>query len=145
MSFVPCAVCADRPKGKLIWTAWVWYTADNQRVAYRLSLCQPCFQTMVLPIIKSVEAAEEMLCVGCGGSVQADLDGTYLTVAAPSAGKLQFELPYDSACAAKARIAVMHGGSRLEDRREVKGQETGPSPAPSSFDVWAALGLNGRG
>lgn len=145
MSFVPCSTCGARPKGKLVWTAWVWYTADNQRVAYRLSLCTACFAAMAVPLILKTEETEEMLCIGCGGRCEADLDGIYLTVAAPGAGKLNYELPYDSGCAAKARIAICHSGSRLEDRAEVKGQDPGPSLAPSASAVWASLGLNPRG
>lgn len=143
MTFVPCSVCGARPKGKLVWCAWVWWTMANERVAYKTTVCADCFRDQVTPLVRKSEESEVLTCPGCGGSSEHDLDGVYLTVAIPEYGKRQFELAYDGPCAAKLRIWVQQHGVRLEDK--VGGQGPSPQPSYSSRDVFSALGIEPRG
>ena len=47
---IPCSSCASRLPGKLANVTVAWYTADQERVAYRLRLCMACYATQIAPL-----------------------------------------------------------------------------------------------
>ncbi len=142
MSLVPCSACGSRPRGKLIWTAWAWRLADNTRVAYKTTLCVPCFAQHVVPLTIATDECEGLSCIACHADCTNDLDPIYMTIAAPGAGKESYEMPYDAACAVQLRAWIGEHGQRLEDRAEFGG--LGPQTTLSATAVWASLGIRPR-
>lgn len=138
MSIRPCSLCNKRAKGKLASAYWSWFTAANERIAWRQLLCSPCLTSTFGPILRksSTDSTGEATCPGCGGSLADDVDPVFLSLYLPKQEALEYELDTDAACAAEIRGSIVDHGERLANRQlEVRG------PSPLAEDPWAEFRL----
>lgn len=138
MSIRPCSMCRRRVPGKLCSAYWAWFTADGERVAWKQKLCQACLLSHFQVILRSASSAsmDGLMCPGCGGTSETDLDPVFLILYLPKSDPREFELNTDAACAAKIRVSIVDHGDRLENRElESRG------PSTPSNDPWAELEL----
>ena len=142
MSLYPCSACGNRPVGQRLANAtWAWWTAAQQRVAYRQRLCTGCFAEHVATLEQSTRDFN-LMCPACGIGTSGDMDPVYLTIYVPSVGKLRLEMPTCAPCAANLRIFAQRGAERLDDSNVESGGR-GPQ-TETATDPWAALGLQPR-
>lgn len=140
MSLFPCSACGIRAVGKLASATWAWWTADNQRVAWRQRLCTACYVANVAGLETAV-SAEPLNCPLCHTDPAADMDPCYLTVYVPGYGKKRLEIATCGPCAVEVRNRALAGASRLDDREPAfGGQDPGPQTDPE-LDVWRAIGV----
>jgi hypothetical protein len=135
---IPCSLCGSKLPGKLANVTVAWYTAAQDRVAYRLKLCSACYMMQILPLSPDPES-QALVCPVCHTDSESDMDPVYITSYVPDVGKIQMELPTDGPCAAKIRIPVVDHGVKLES--QFGGQGPGPQTTATSASDWAKLGL----
>lgn len=143
MSLYPCSFCGRKSTEKMSNATWAWWTADQQRVAWRQRLCIECFVTNVAGLEQSTRD-DPFNCPACHTDQSDDLDPVYLTVFLPGVGPLRLEMATDPKCAVEIRNRALQGAHKLEDREtQFGGQDPGPrtSNTPSA---WAALGIAPR-
>lgn len=142
MSLFPCTACNERKPGKLANVTVAWWTAAQQRVAWRARLCLACYMAHVA-MLHGYEGTEVLVCPFCGIDTADDMDPCYVTSFVPLQGKVQLELASCGACAAKFRVWAQGAGVRLSDIG-VGGQDPGPQPIPPGTEGWAAVGIYPR-
>src|SRR6267154_4697666 len=137
---IPCSSCQERSPGKLSNLTWAWWTAANDRIAYRQKLCSSCAAQQVIPLI--AEEIVALICPSCGMGTVDDMDPVYLTAYWPGVGKVQYELPKCPSCACRIRVNAQAGATKLEDRGDkFEGQGANPGPQTQApIGSWAALG-----
>lgn len=138
MSFRPCSICEQRFPGKPATIYCAWFTADNNRIAYKQRLCPGCLGAAYVEVLKASNSngSDTDTCPSCGGANSVDLDPIFVTLYLPKQPEREYELATDAACAAKLRIVMQQGADRLEDR---SASRPGPSTSPTA---WDAVGLD---
>ena len=138
MSRFPCSMCNQRVVGKLSSAYWAWFTADEERIAWKQKLCLGCLSNHFLPTLRNVNSdlTGPSICPACGGTSADDADPVYLVLYLPKADPREFELNTCAACAAKIRVSIVGQGERLENREAVV-----RGPSSQGPDPWAELEL----
>jgi len=136
MALTPCSACHRRILAK----PFSIYTArfvEQQRVAYRVSLCHGCAEEYA----ETVKAAKPMrvddaasewpeTCPLCGSGTGEDLDPIYLTVYEPKREGISLVVPSCGTCTANLAPMLERYGRRLADRQA--STVNGVSPAHAS-------------
>lgn len=140
MSLYPCSICGQRRPGKLSQATWAWWTAGNDRLAYRQRLCMDCFVVNICPLEVATRDFSTT-CPCCGIDTAGDMDPVYLTVFVPTVGPVRMEMATCAVHAAELRIRAQQGATRLEDREASSG---GLGPQTDATDAWSSLGIAAR-
>jgi hypothetical protein len=135
---VPCSICEQRLPGKLANVTIAWYTAAQERLAYREKLCLTCYAMQIAPLTPD-PTQQALTCPVCHTGSEDDMDPVYITSYLPDYGKVQLELPTCASCAVKLRIQAQDRGIKLES--QFGGQDPGPQTDGHGASDWAKLGL----
>ena len=138
---IPCSTCGSKLPGKLANVTVAWYTAAQERLAYRLKLCLGCYASQIVPLAPDPNS-QALVCPVCHTDSESDMDPVYITSYLPEYGKVQLELPTCAVCAVKLRGPVQEHGVKLEN--QFGGQDPGPQTTPTGTSDWAKLGLYPR-
>jgi len=138
---IPCSTCGGKLPGKLANVTIAWYTAAQERLAYRLKLCLGCYAAQVAPL-QPDPAEASLKCPVCHSDPGEQLDPVYVTSYLPDYGKVQMELATCAPCAVKLRVPAQAQGVKLEN--QFGGQDPGPQTRPTGTDGWASVGLYPR-
>lgn len=139
MSLFPCSACKERKPGKFANVTWAWWTADQQRTAWRQRLCLDCYVATIVPLQVTIDA-EPLSCPACHSDPGDDMDPTYVTAYVPGVGPERLEMATCAPCAVGVRIRAQEGAEKLPDRLlESRGQDPGPSTM-DPVEQWRALG-----
>jgi hypothetical protein len=138
----PCSGCGQREPGKNANVTFAWFTTENRRVAYRLSLCMNCYVVNVHELDVKTET-NGVLCPTCGQDAGTDMDPCYITAYVPGYGKRQIEMPTCGVDAAELRAWFGDHGETLPDAG-FGGQGPGPQTGPPPATDWASAGLRWR-
>lgn len=132
-----CGLCEARPRGeKLASMYWAWFNSEDERSAWKLHCCKNCMiEAFGSLLVKSnSDSTDEDTCVGCGGTLESDLDVVFLTLYLPKQEPREFELETCASCAARLKAPIQNGGEKLPDR-----SGRGPSPEAPSSGTWTDL------
>lgn len=137
MSYLPCSVCKQRAKGKMLSAYWARFLADGKRLAIKQRLCAACFFNFISPLTSASTVSPDQ-CPACGTPPGASADAVFGTLYAPGREPFEVVLLLDAGCAAKTWLILEQGSQLLPDRSgELRGPS--PSPLPSRDDDWSQL------
>ena len=133
MSVRPCSFHGQRIDGKLASLYSAWFLADGSRTAWKQLLCAPCVREVLGPLFRAASANNQDVaaCPACGSDSSSDLDPIYLNLYLPKQDAREFALTTCGSCAAKLRISLQQGATKLPNR---DGQSRGDSSAEDATD-----------
>jgi DNA-directed RNA polymerase subunit RPC12/RpoP len=118
VSVRPCSLHGKKIDGKLASLYSAWFRADGERTAWKQLLCAPCVKEVIAPMLAAVsdESQDATACPACGSDSSSDLDPIYLNLYLPKQDAKEFALTTCSSCAAKLRISLQQGATKLPNR-----------------------------
>lgn len=136
MSFFPCSICEDKPRGvKLASLYWAWYAGvNNERRGWKQVLCKTCLIEKFGRLFQNASSAsgETDSCFECAGELGQNPLVVYCKLYLPKQAERSFELPVCAMDAATLTGNILLGATRLPDR-----SSTGPTP--SQDGAWSEL------
>lgn len=137
---IPCSACGQKLPGKMANVTWAWWTAANERVAWRQKLCFDCFASNCAPLVADVQTAP-LDCPVCHSDAGENMDPCYLTAFLPGVGPVRAEMGTCAPCAVDIRNRAQAGAVKLDDRQSSFGGQV-PGPQTDTVpNVWAQLGI----